>query len=229
MARFCKNCGAELDESSVFCDECGTIFGEDGSSNNVNHGSHNPFSMYKVDMIEGERIIKSSVMHSGCLIPPTIVAGLGFLLGLYSYVRMVMYSYHYYSPSPLLLIVLILFDPLFIIGIIWLIIRFISYNNTDLILTNKRVFGKCGLISTTQMQCPLNKINSISYTSGLIGRLIGYGTVRISSGATHYKFRFIRDGQTLYSDIFHNFELAEKEKIFENAEAIADAIGRRID
>lgn len=128
-----------------------------------------------------------------------------------------------------LLIVLILFDPLFIIGIIWLIIRFISYNNTDLILTNKRVFGKCGLISTTQMQCPLNKINSISYTSGLIGRLIGYGTVRISSGATHYKFRFIRDGQTLYSDIFHNFELAEKEKIFENAEAIADAIGRRID
>ncbi|MCI7428946.1 MAG: zinc-ribbon domain-containing protein [Methanobrevibacter sp.] len=28
MARFCKNCGKELEEGSIFCNECGTKFGE---------------------------------------------------------------------------------------------------------------------------------------------------------------------------------------------------------
>ena len=39
-----------------------------------------------------------------------------------------------------------------------------------------------------------------------------------------YKFRFIRDGQTLYSDIFQQLEVSEKEKVQENAEVIAKAI-----
>jgi uncharacterized membrane protein YdbT with pleckstrin-like domain len=79
-------------------------------------------------------------------------------------------------------------------------------------LTNKRVFGKCGLISTTQMQAPLNKIDSVSFTNGLIGKIIGYGTVKIATTSSTFKFRFIRDGQTLYNDIFNQVEVSQKEK-----------------
>jgi len=50
------------------------------------------------------------------------------------------------------------------------------------------------MISTTQMQSPLNKIDSVSYSSGLFGKIIGYGTVRISTTSSTFKFRFIRDG-----------------------------------
>ena len=74
------------------------------------------------------------------------------------------------------------------------------------------------------MQSPLNKIDSVSFSNGLIGKLIGYGTVEIATTSSHFKFRFIRDGHTLYNDIFHQLEINEKEKRVENAEAIAKAI-----
>ena len=114
-----------------------------------------------------------------------------------------------------------------IVGIIWLIIRYIGYKNNDLILTNKRVFGKCGLISTTQMQSPLSKIDSVSFTNGLFGKLIGYGTVEVATTSSHFKFRFIRDGQTFYNDIFNQLEISQKEKRADDAEAIANAISQK--
>ena len=206
-----------MDDVSVFCDECGTKFGE---VDNLN--ANNPFNLYKIDMIAGERVIRNSEIHPYCLIPPAFVTFIGFLWFLVVFIRM-----SYYIGVGAFFMALI--NPLLIIGVIWLIIRLIAYYNTDLILTNKRVFGKCGLISTTQMQCPLNMINSVSYSNGLMGKLLGYGTVRISTASTQFKFRFIRDGQTLYNDIFNHLEIAEKEKMVENAEAIADAIGRRIE
>ena len=116
--------------------------------------------------------------------------------------------------------------PLFIIALVWLIIRFISYSSTDLILTNKRVFGKTGLISTTQMQSPLNMINSVASNNGILGKLLDYGTVQILTASTIYKFRYITDGQTLYSDIFNQLERTNKETLQEQAEAIAKAIAK---
>ena len=74
------------------------------------------------------------------------------------------------------------------------------------------------------MQSPLNMINSVSFKNGLFGKLLGYGTVQVVTASTMYKFRFIRDGQTLYSDIFQQLEVSEKEKVQENAEVIAKAI-----
>ena len=114
------------------------------------------------------------------------------------------------------------------IGLIWLIVRAIGYMTNDLILTNKRVFGKCGLISTTQMQSPLNKIDSVSYSNGLMGKLIGYGTVNIATTSSNFKFRFIREGQTLYNDIFNQLEACDVERRNSDAKAIVDAMAEKL-
>ena len=207
MAEYCKNCGNELEEGSVFCNECGTKSGESGPSRNISYNSSdNPFDRYKIDMISGENVIRISEIHVGCLYAPLILVIIGFIL--------------------MILSALILF-PLFLLALIWFIIRYIGYVNNDLILTNKRVFGKCGLISTTQMQSPLNKIDSVSFKNGLIGKLIGYGTVEIATTSSHFKFRFIKDGQTFYNDIFNQLEVSQKEKRIEDAQAIADAISQK--
>ena len=79
------------------------------------------------------------------------------------------------------------------------------------------------------MQAPLNKIDTVSFKNGLIGKIIGYGTVRIATASSTFKFRFIRDGQTLYNDIFNQLEISENEKRVENAEIIVEAFSEKMD
>ena len=169
-------------------------------------------------MIDGEEVIRSSQIHVGCLYLPLIIMGIGLMIGVMTIIASI--SYGAFGP-----IVIFSFLNIFtIVGLIWFIIRFYGYKTNDLILTNKRVFGKCGLISTTQMQSSLNKIDSVSFSNGLIGKIIGYGTVQITTQSSIFKFRYIREGQTLYSDIFNQIEIYVKEKVEENAKAIARAI-----
>lgn len=221
MTKYCKKCGSELEEGSIFCNECGAKAGESsvrgGFSNNV-------FRDYNIDMMDGESVVRQSQIHEGCLIVPGIVLGFGILLGFFSFFAQV--GSPYFSLGWMLIDFLNGFT---IIGLVWLIIRFIAYKTNDLILTNKRVFGKIGLISTTQMQAPLNKIDAVSYSNGLMGKLIGYGTVQIVTTSSKFKFRFIREGQSFYNDIFNQLEGSEIEKRNADAKAIVDAMAEKLD
>lgn len=217
MVKYCKSCGSQLADGSVFCDECGTKV--DGTS----YVNKEVFSSYNIDMMNGESVIRQSQIHEGCLILPGIVVGIGVLIGFISLFRVAQISY----VTPLEAFLMI-FNGLTIVGLIWLLIRYIGYVTNDLILTNKRVFGKCGLISTTQMQSPLNKIDSVSFKNGLMGKIIGYGTVRIATASTTFKFRFIRDGQTMYNDIFNQLEVSEIENRDLDAKAIVDAMAEKL-
>ena len=223
MVKYCRNCGHELDDGSIFCSECGYNFKEDKPSSNeqVNSrsGIGNPFQNYKIDMISGEEVIRNSEINVGCLYPPLLLIAVGFVWGILIVISAMIYGY-----LDLGLFVMSFLNIFVILGIIWLIVRYVGYINNDLILTNKRVFGKCGLISTTQMQSPLNKIDSVSFSNGFFGKLLGYGTVEISTTSSHYKFRYITEGQTFYNDIFNQLEISDREKRSEDAKAIAEAI-----
>lgn len=78
------------------------------------------------------------------------------------------------------------------------------------------------------MQSPLNKIDSVSFSNGPIGKLIGYGTVKIATTSSTFKFRFIRDGQTMYNDIFNQIEKSEDETRNKDAKAIVDAMAEKL-
>jgi uncharacterized membrane protein YdbT with pleckstrin-like domain len=216
MVKYCRNCGSEISEGSVFCDECGSKVGGHSSF------AENLFRSYNIDMMDGEFVIRQSQIHEGCLILPSIIFGLGLLIGLIIFIN----SLNYYNGF--IFGFFGFFNIFTIVGFIWLVIRYIGYRTNDLILTNKRVFGKIGLISTTQMQSPLNKIDSVSYSNGLMGKLIGYGTVKIATTSSSFKFRFIREGETFYNDIFNQLEASEVESRNENAKAIVDAMAEKL-
>ena len=221
MAKYCKNCGTELEEGSVFCNECGAKADNSAPNNNF---SGNVFSEYKIDMMDGEAVVRKSQIHEGCLIVPAVIMGIGIIWGLFILILVIRSGYFDFG-----LIFLNFMNIFTIVGLIWLLIRFIAYKTNDLILTNKRVFGKIGLISTTQMQAPLNKIDAVSYSNGLMGKIIGYGTVEIVTTSSKFKFRFIRDGQSLYNDIFNQLEESEIEKRNADAKAIVDAMAEKLD
>lgn len=56
-------------------------------------------------------------------------------------------------------------------------------------ITNKRVIIKTGLFSRKTFEMNLNKIESVNVDQGILGRILGYGTIRIvGSGGTRESF-----------------------------------------
>ena len=53
------------------------------------------------------------------------------------------------------------------------------YWTTDVMITNKRLMYKQGLLARNTQEIYLNKIESMSIIQGIFGRIFDYGTVRI--------------------------------------------------
>jgi hypothetical protein len=62
-----------------------------------------------------------------------------------------------------------------------------------------------------------------------MGKLIGYGTAQIVTTSSKFKFRFVREGQSLYNYIFNQLEESEVEKRNADAKAIVDAMAEKLD
>ena len=66
---------------------------------------------------------------------------------------------------------------------------FFRFFNMELAVTNKRVIGKSGIINTSAVDVPLDKIHSVSVSNGLFGKIFNYGNVVISM-STYETFRY---------------------------------------
>lgn len=56
-------------------------------------------------------------------------------------------------------------------------------------ITNKRIIVKTGLISRKTLEMNLSKIESVNVDQSILGRLLGYGTIRIiGTGGTREEF-----------------------------------------
>jgi uncharacterized membrane protein YdbT with pleckstrin-like domain len=73
----------------------------------------------------------------------------------------------------------------------------IEYFTSEFAITNKRVIIKVGLISRRTLEMNLNKIESVNVNQGLLGRMLGYGTIVIvGTGGTKEPFAAISDPLT---------------------------------
>src|SRR3989338_6196071 len=57
------------------------------------------------------------------------------------------------------------------------IVPLIQSATSEVAITNKRIIIKVGLISRHTLEMNLNKIESVNVNQGILGRLLGYGTI----------------------------------------------------
>lgn len=95
---------------------------------------------------------------------------------------------------------------------------------TELVLTNKRLYGKTGFINTKRMDSPINKLNNITVLSGLWGKIFGYGTLHVTTSSGSYKYIGVRDPDVLRSAIMEEIDKSEEARIKKQAEEMARAI-----
>jgi uncharacterized membrane protein YdbT with pleckstrin-like domain len=81
---------------------------------------------------------------------------------------------------------------LFLAAIIWVISSFISFKTSEFGITNKRVLVKVGWIQRHSLEILLTKVEGIGVNLGILGRVLGYGTIVVTgTGGTKEPFHKI--------------------------------------
>lgn len=105
--------------------------------------------------------------------------------------------------------------------------HFIRFLTTELALTNKKVIGKVGLIRTHSVASALNKIQNISISSGLFGKIFSYGTIKIeTAGAEPVYFYGIKNPESFKKAVFAQMDRFDQERIREQAVQMASAMSQ---
>jgi uncharacterized membrane protein YdbT with pleckstrin-like domain len=79
-----------------------------------------------------------------------------------------------------------------LIGLLLLVPPWIRSISSEFAVTNKRVLVKVGLIRRHSLELLLQKVEGIGVDQGIVGRILGYGTITVSgTGGTREAFRMI--------------------------------------
>ena len=70
--------------------------------------------------------------------------------------------------------------PITPIGIYWLL----RLHFDEIILTTRQFYVRTGIIGRDVISTQLRKINNVRFKQGIIGRILGFGTIYIESAAT---------------------------------------------
>ncbi len=111
-----------------------------------------------------------------------------------------------------------------IIGFIWFVKDLIKFFTTKLIITNKRVNGKTGLINTNELDSPLNKINGVQVRQGLFGKIFNYGTISITTASTVFNFDYIDKPNDFKTILNNQIEKYDDDRIEKQAKKMAEAM-----
>jgi membrane protein YdbS with pleckstrin-like domain len=126
-------------------------------------------------LLDGEQIVYRARLHWTIFTPAIIVVLLGVALAIV--LRM-------YDP-PYWYLGLVLAG----IGLLLAIGPAIRYTTSEFAVTNKRVLSKTGFIQRESDETLLSKVEAVSVDQGILGRMLGFGTVTITgSGGTEDSF-----------------------------------------
>lgn len=74
----------------------------------------------------------------------------------------------------------------FVLAAVVAVLSYLSYSTSELALTNRRVVGKVGVVRRASVDNLLTKVEGVSVDQGILGRMLGYGTVVVrGTGAGH--------------------------------------------
>ena len=86
--------------------------------------------------------------------------------------------------------------------VIWALYDFLKLYTTEMVITNKRVICRKGVISVKTEELKNTKVESIEIKQSILGRIFGYATIWFSgTGTSKVKFEAIDDPWAIKSRI----------------------------
>jgi uncharacterized membrane protein YdbT with pleckstrin-like domain len=126
-------------------------------------------------LLAGERIVYRARLHWSTFAPAIAVVLLGVALGIV--LRIYQPEYWYAGVA------------LAGVGLLLAIGPAIRYASSEFAVTDKRVVAKLGFIERESLETLLSKVEAIGVDQGIVGRMLGYGTITITgTGGTEESF-----------------------------------------
>ena len=143
-------------------------------------------------LLPGERVIYETGLH-------WLVYGRAVLIFLVALALAVGAGY---APSDSANLVLLLAGVTAVVGLLFFILAAIRRASTELAVTDQRVVFKRGIIARHTIEMNRSKVESVDVDQSLLGRICGYGTVRLrGTGGTLEPMETIADPLTFRSHI----------------------------
>ena len=111
-----------------------------------------------------------------------------------------------------------------IVGIFWFFRDLLAYASNKIVLYEGHIEGKTGLIRTKKLNSPLDKVQSVSVSSGLFGKIFGYGTITVTTAASIISFVGIKGANQLNALINEQVDKAAEAKMMKQAQLMAQAM-----
>lgn len=111
-----------------------------------------------------------------------------------------------------------------VLGLLFAIKGIFYHKFNCLAITNKKIFGKTGIIKTNEMNSPNKQIQNVKVESNFFGKIFKYGTVHITTTSGVYSFGYINKAEEFRNIVMEQIENTEEDKMDLHAQKIADAI-----
>ena len=87
--------------------------------------------------------------------------------------------------------------------------RLVDWLTSHFVVTSDRIIHRQGLIARSSMEIPLEAINDVRFSQGVIDRILGAGTLLIQSASEsgRQEFSHIRKPEDVQKTIYHQGEL----------------------
>lgn len=118
----------------------------------------------------------------------------------------------------------ILFCWLLFIPTIKALVATVRFKNIELAITNKRLIGKVGVANTQALDAPLNKIQNVSVSQGLWGKIFNFATIRIDTAAGKFEFGAIKNADAFKGMIMAQIDQYEEDRVKQQATEMANAM-----
>ena len=107
-------------------------------------------------------------------------------------------------------------------GVVWVGYSYIRWWVEDFAVTNQKVVKVSGLLNKRTSGSGLEKINDVMMEQGVLGRALGYGTLKVSTASDSMDLDF----QTMRAPADFRRAMLDQKVVFEQADArhIAEAV-----
>ncbi len=120
-----------------------------------------------------------------------------------------------------------------LMGLVYALTNFFEIKSAQLVVTNKRIFGRRGFISKRTTDILISKVDTINVGNGFFGAIFHYGTIEIVSGASGamtraeratLKYAFVSNTLEFRKAVLEVIERSKEEERLAQARSLSEAM-----